>query len=122
MGFAHPARPAVGASWDRHFHATLVPGEQERNLKLDAGKPYVWRTVGAFDKTLRCVRDTQFSHTPGKSPRLHCFFLRPCTSVCGTKCQEWVKLIVLGVTSLFWLVYKEWVSQISYVKVCSSKV
>ena len=25
-------------------------------------------------------------------------------------------------TSLFWLVYKEWVSQISYVKVCSSKV
>ena len=36
-------------------------------------------------------------HTPGKSPRLHCFFLRPCASVCGTIHHEWAKSIVLGV-------------------------
>ena len=28
----------------------------------------------------------------------------------------------ISATSLFWLVYKDWFSQISYVKVCSSKV
>ena len=39
----------------------------------------------------------QFSYTPGKSPRLHCFCLRPCVSVCGTTCHDWAKSIVLGV-------------------------
>ena len=29
---------------------------------------------------------------------------------------------IVCVTSLFWIVYKQWVSQISYVKVCTSRV
>ena len=44
-----------------------------------------------------CVREIEFAHTPDKSPRLHCFFLRPYVSVYGAIRHEWTKSIVLGV-------------------------
>ena len=76
--------------------ASVVPRELcVCNLKLNAGDSSAVERIHTNAKVLAC--DIQLSDMPGKCPRLYCFFLRPCASVCGTICHEWAKSIVLGV-------------------------